>query len=328
MPISFTAYQKTQRLPEFPVEDLSERLRESDTFVWVTLTDPTEAELLKIQEEFGLHELAIEDATSPHQRAKLEEYDDALFLVIHTADLVGTELFYGELHVFVGKQFVILIQQKNLINYDRVKSRYENARTTFRKGTGYVLYLILDALVDELLAVAARLQNQLDELEENIFGEAQDDLLIERLYDLKREVARLHHAASPVVDICSALSRLHREIVTKELRPYYRDVQDHVVRIVKHMEMLRDALSDAMQVNLALFTFRQNEFTVRQNEVVKRLAGWGAILAIPTMLFSMYGMNFKYMPELESPYGYPIVLGITLIGCALLHLRLRRAGWL
>lgn len=328
MPVSFNAYQKMQRLPDFPVEDVSECLKEADTFVWLTLTDPTEAELLKIQDEFGLHELAIEDATSPHQRAKLEEYDDALFLVIHTADLVDAEICYQELHIFVGKQFVILIQKKNLINYDRVKSRYENARTTFRKGTGYVLYLILDALIDELIAVAAQLQDQLDELEENIFGEVQDDLLIERLYDLKREVARLHHAASPVVDICSALSRLHREIVTKELRPYYRDVQDHVVRIVKHMEMLRDALSDAMQVNLALFTFRHTEFTVRQNEVVKRLAGWGAILAIPTMLFSMYGMNFKYMPELESPYGYPIVLGITLVGCTLLHVRLKRAGWL
>ena len=328
MPVRFTAYQKMQRLPDFPVEDLSERLKDSDTFVWLTLTDPTEAELLQIQEEFGLHELAIEDATSPHQRAKLEEYDEALFLVIHTAELASTEISYQELHIFVGRQFVILIQKKDLINYARVKSRYENARNGFRKGTGYVLYLILDSLVDELLVIAAQLQNQLDELEEHIFGEVQDDLLIERLYDLKREVARLHHVASPVVDICSALSRLHREIVTKDLRPYYRDVQDHVVRIVKHMEMLRDALSDATQVNLALFTFRQNEFTVRQNEVVKRLASWAAILALPTMLFSMYGMNFKYMPELESPYGYPIVLGITLVGCALLHVRLKRAGWL
>ena len=328
MPVSFAAYQKMQRLPDFPVEELSERLRDPDTFVWMTITDPTEGELLDIKEEFGLHELAIEDASSPHQRAKLEEYDDTLFLVIHTAELAKAEIFYRELHVFVGKQFVILIQKRNLINYDRVRSRYEGAKTALPKGTGYVLYLILDALVDELLAVAAHLQIQLDDVEEGIFSSEQDQPLIEQLYDLKRDVARLHNAASPVVDICSALSRLHPDIVPKDLRPYYRDVQDHVVRVVKHMEMLRDALSDAMQVNLALFTFRQNEFTVRQNEVVKRLAGWGAILALPTMLFSMYGMNFKYMPELESQYGYPIVLTITLVGCIWLYKRLKRSGWL
>ncbi len=328
MAINFTGYKRMQRIPRFPFEDLSEVLKDPESLVWMTITDPTEVELQSIQEEFELHELAIEDASSPHQRDKLEEYDGTLFLVMHAAELAGDEILYRELHIFVGKQFVILIQKRNLINYDRVRSRYEGAKTALPKGTGYMLYLILDSLADELLAVAAHLQTQLDDVEEGIFSSKHDQPLIEHLYDLKREVAKLHNAASPVADICSALARLHPEIVPKVLRPYYRDVQDHVIRVARHMEMLRDALSDAMQVNLALFTFRQNEFTVRQNEVVKRLAGWGAILAIPTMLFSMYGMNFKYMPELESPYGYPIVLSITVVGCILLYARLKRAGWL
>ena len=328
MPVSFDAYKGMQRIPEFAFEDLSEVLQDAQSFVWMTITSPTPGELQRIKEEFGLHELAIEDALTAHQRAKLEEYDDTLFLAVHTAELDVEDIHYRELHAFIGKQFVILIQNRNLVDHDRVRARFENTKSAFPKGPGYVLYLVLDALVDEFLVVASHLQNQLDTLEESIFGSEQDRPLIEHLYDLKRDVAKLHNTASPVADICSALSHLHPHVVSKDLRPYYRDVHDHAVRVVKHTEMLRDALSDAMQVNLALFTVRQNEFTVRQNEVVRRLAGWGAILAIPTMLFSMYGMNFKYMPELDSPYGYPVVLAVTLVGCVLLYLRLKRAGWL
>lgn len=328
MAVNFAGYKGMQRIPDFCLEDLSEELHDPQSFIWMTLTNPTGTELESIKDEFGLHELVIEDASTAHQRAKLEEYDDMLFIVVHTAELEGAEVCYRELHAFVGKQFVILSQNRNLVDYDRIRSRFENTKSTFLRGPGFVLYLVLDALVDEFLAVAGHLQRKLDELEESIFGSEQDRPLIEHLYDLKRDVAKLHNTVSPVADICSALSHLHPHVVSKELRPYYRDVHDHAVRVVKHMEMLRDALSDAMQVNLALFTVRQNEFTVRQNEVVKRLAGWGAILAIPTMLFSMYGMNFKYMPELESTFGYPAVLGITLIGCLWLYARLKRAGWL
>jgi magnesium transporter len=321
MSMNFAIYQNAQRLPEISFNKINEVLGNPDTFIWLTIKDPTPTQLKRIQAQFQLHELAVEDASSARQRPKLEAYGDTLFIAAHTARLKGEETTHGELHAFIGRQFVILIQHGGTIRYDRVQARCEHAPDLFMNGPGFALYAVLDHLVDQFIVIAGHLQKKLDELETVIFQSQMDAISIESLYELKREVSRLHNAASPIAGICAELFRLHPDIATPELHPYFRDVEDHVERIVRSTIMLREALSDAMQVNLALVT-------VRQNEVVKRLAGWGAILGIPTMVFSMYGMNFKHMPEYDWSFGYPATLLLTAFACRELYQRLKRSGWL
>jgi magnesium transporter len=321
MYVNCAAYRKGQRIGEITVEQISNLLAEPETFVWLALADPEPEELAKIQEEFNLHDLAIEDARSAHQRPKLEEYGGSLFVVLHTVELREGTVHFGETHLFVGGQFLISIRHGSTVGYGRVRARCESTPPLLAKGPGFALYALLDFVVDQFMLVAEHYQTLLEQLEADIFENRLDRLLIERLYELKRYAAELRNAAAPVLDICNALMRLHPEIVSKDLRVYYRDVHDHVLRILRAMDTMREALSDAMQVNLALVT-------VRQNDVVKRLAGWGAILAIPTMVFSMYGMNFKVMPELDWRFGYPAALAATCVGCVWLYRRLKRAAWL
>jgi magnesium transporter len=319
--VNYAAYRKGQRIGEITVEQISDLLREPETFVWLALAEPEPGELAKIQEEFNLHDLAIEDARSAHQRPKLEEYGESLFLALHTVELCEGTVHFGETHLFVGKPFLISIRHGSTVGYKRVRERCESTPQLLAKGSGFALYALLDFVVDQFMPVVEHYQETLEQLEADIFESRVDRPLIERLYELKRQVGELRNAAAPVLDICNALMRLHPEIVSKDLRVYYRDVHDHVLRIIRATDTMREALSDAMQVNLALVT-------VRQNEVVKRLAGWGAILAIPTMMFSMYGMNFKAMPELNWRFGYPAALAVTLLGCVWLYRRLKRAEWL
>lgn len=321
MTMNFAAYQHARRLPDIKFDQINTVLGQPEAFIWLTIKDPTPAQLKRIKNQFQLHELAVEDASSAHQRPKLESYGDTLFIAAHTARLRDDDTTHGELHAFVGRQFIILIQHGGTIRYDRVQARCEAEPGLFAHGPGFALYAVLDYLVDHFILIAAHLQRKLDALETEIFENQLDATSIESLYALKREVARLHNAASPISGICAELIRLHPEIAVRELHPYYRDVEDHVERIIRSSGMLREALSDAMQVNLALVT-------VRQNEVVKRLAGWGAILGIPTMVFSMYGMNFKHMPEYDWPLGYPATLLLTAFACRELYKKLKASGWL
>ena len=321
MYIRCAAYRNGQRIDDIGVENISELLADPESFVWVGLAEPDPSELLQLQAEFGLHELAVEDARSAHQRPKLEEYKGSLFVVLHTVELRDGEVHFGETHLFVGKQFLISIRHQSSLGYGRARTRCESLPQLLAKGSGFPLYAVLDLIVDNFMPVVEHYQSLLEELEEDIFENRSHRDAMERLYDLKRCLLRLRNAATPLLDICNALMRLHPEIVPKDLRVYFRDVLDHVHRIIRATDTMRETLSDAMQANLALIT-------VRQNEVVKRLAGWGAILALPTMVFSMYGMNFKFMPELELRFGYPAVLAATLIGCVWLYRRLKRAEWL
>lgn len=319
--VNCAAYRHGQRIGDIAVEEISEVLAKPDTFVWLGLSEPGAEELAGLQEEFGLHELAIEDASSAHQRPKLEEYAGSLFLVLHTAEVREGEVHFGETHVFIDSRFLVSIRHDSTLGYGRVRSRCESMPNLLAKGPGFALYALMDLVVDNFLPVVEHYQARLEALERAIFENRPDRGVMERLYELKRELLHLRNTVGPLIDICNALMRLHPEIIPRELRVYFRDVHDHVLRIIRATETMREALSDAMQVNLALVT-------VRQNEVVKRLAGWGAILALPTMVFSMYGMNFRFMPELSWRFGYPAVLVFTLVGCAWLYRRLKRAEWL
>ncbi len=321
MIVNCVAYRAGKSLGDIPINDISEVLKEPETFVWLGVHEPDTQLLRKVQEEFCLHELAIEDALHAHQRPKLEAYADSLFIVVETAQLVNDEVRFGETHLFVGKNFIVTIRHGSSVSYAPVRHKCETAPHRLGLGPGYALYSVIDFIVDNYQPVAERLQARFQELEQEIFEKSFDRESIGRLYKLKGELIKLRDAVGPINDISAQLIRFHEEVVRKELRPYFRDIEDHVSRIIKGTDTIREMLTTAIQVNLALVT-------VGQNEVVKRLAGWGAILAIPTVIFSMYGMNFKFMPELGGKFAYPLVVGATASACALLYRRLVRAGWI
>ena len=319
--ISSVAYRNGKRLGDVTIDDISEVVEQPDTFVWLGLREPDLALLHKIQLEFGLHELAIEDASNAHQRPKIESYGDSLFIVLKTAKLEAGKVVYGETHLFVGAKFLVSIRHGDSMGYAEVRNRCERAERLHAKGPGFALYALLDFVVDHYQPVVTQFEQDFEAIETGIFTGTFDKLAIERLYDLKRQLLELRNAALPVTDICAELMRFHEDLVPKELRAYFRDIQDHVARLVGLLDGMREMLTTAMQVNLALAAHSQNE-------VVKQLAGWGAILAIPTIVFSLYGMNFQSMPELKWAFGYPMAVGVTVLGCFLVHRRLRRAGWI
>lgn len=321
MIVNSVAYRQGRSLGSVSLEDISEVLKEPGTFIWLGVLEPEVALLRKVQEEFGLHDLAIEDALHAHQRPKIETYGDSLFIVLDTVQLVDDEVRFGETHLFVGANFVVTIRHGSSVSYAPVRQKCELAPQRLAMGPGYALYAVMDFIVDNYQPVAARLQAVFEEIEAEIFAKSFDRQSIERLYRLKGELVKLRDAALPVSDICNQLIRFHEGVVRKELRAYFRDVEDHVARIIKTLDTLREMLTTAIQVNLALVT-------VGQNEVVKRLAGWGAILAVPTVVFSMYGMNFRFMPEIEQRWGYPVVMIVTVSVCAGLYWWLRKTDWI
>ena len=315
------AYQNGVSMGDINIENISDVLQQEQTFIWLGLREANAELLQQIQQEFGLHDLAIEDACSAHQRPKIEEYGDSLFIVLHTAHLVEDQVEFGETHIFLGPRFLVTVRHGASRSHSKIRERCEAMPQQLAKGTGFVLYSIMDFIVDNYVPVIDGLQQRFDVLESAIFAYRPSRQTIEGLYGLKRELLQLESAISPVIDICNELMRFHGEVVPKDVQVYFRDIADHIKRINQSIQGMREMLFAAMQVHLAFET-------VRQNEVVKRLAGWGAILAIPTMVFSWYGMNFKHMPELDWEYSYPLVVGGVALCGALLYLRLKKAGWL
>jgi magnesium transporter len=321
MVMQCVAYVHGQRVGEIGIDDISEAIQGEDAFVWLGLREPNEALLQKIQEEFGLHELAIEDTRNAHQRPKLEEYGDSLFLVLQTAQIYRNAVQFGETHVFIGPKFIVTVRHGSSLSYRKVRERCESMPERLGKGPGFALYAIMDFIVDHYTPVVDGLQDRFERLEEDIFKNRFDQHTLEQLYELKHELLLLRSAATPLLDICNELMRFHSSVIAQDVQFYFRDVSDHVKRVTQSIDSMREMLTAAMQVHLALVT-------VGQNEIVKRLAGWGALIALPTMIFSLYGMNFRHMPELSWPYSYPSVLGGLLLACFWLYFRLKKARWL
>ncbi|WP_213992358.1 magnesium/cobalt transporter CorA [Sodalis sp. dw_96] len=319
--INSVAYQAGRRIGEITIDDISEVLKQPDAFVWLGLWQPDDAFMRKIQQEFNLHDLAIEDALAAHQRPKLETYGDSLFIVVKTAQRVNDEILYGETHFFVGAHFLITVRHGASSGYAAIRARVEETPKLLAKGPGFALYSILDFVVDNYREIIGQYETQFDGIESAMFKSDFDPLAVEQVYRLRRDLLSMHNAAVPIADICNQLINLHETLIPKELRAYLRDVQDHARQVITLTDDMREMLTNAMHVNLAMVS-------VRQNEVVKKLAGWGAILAVPTVIFSLYGMNFTGMPELKTTWGYPVTLLVTLAGCIVLHLRLKRSGWL
>jgi magnesium transporter len=303
------------------VDDALRDARARGGFVWIGLHEPTEDELEDVAKAFSLHPLAVEDALKAHQRPKIELYGDSLFLVLHTAQVVSGHIEFGETHIFIGPRYLLTVRHGASLPYSPARERCEKHPNLMQLGPSYGLYAILDSVVDNYFPIVEEFQGELNELEKDIFAEDYRRDTIHRLYELKRDLTQLRLAASPMLDMLNQLMQFHPTLVRKEVRVYLRDVHDHVVRVNEAVDTMREMLTAAMSVNLSLVT-------VAQGEIVKRLAGWAALLAAPTLLTSWYGMNFRYMPELGARYGYPIMISVTIVICIGLYFVLKKIKWL
>ena len=310
-----------RKIRDITLDEISDFLERPQGFVWVGLVEPDEPLLEKLQGEFGLHELAVEDAHNAHQRPKIEAYGESLFIVAQTAQIIDGNIGFGETHIFVGKRYLLSVRHGASQSYAPARRACEQAPEHLALGPSYALYSILDFIVDNYLPIVQDFKEELQELEHDVFSDASKHDVTRRLYAMQRELLTLKLAVTPLQDILGQLVRLHPEVIRDEVRPYFRDVQDHVTRVSDAINSMREMLGAAMNVNLSLIT-------VRQNEVVKRLAGWAALLAAPTLLASWYGMNFHDMPELDKPWAYPTIIGITAVVCITLFVVLKRAKWL
>jgi magnesium transporter len=323
MLINCVAYQDGRKLADVAVPDISDYVARGDCFVWVALRDGDAAELAVMQEEFGLHELAVEDASRGHQRPKIEEYGDSLFVVVKTVEARpdSDELVVGEVDVFVGPNYVLSNRQNSSHDLLGVRARAEREPHLLKQGPAFVLYAIMDAVVDRYFPIADAMETELEQIEERIFVQSAQRDNIERLYGLKRKALTLRHAVAPLLDAVGKLHGGRVPAVCADTQEYFRDVHDHLLRISGTLDSIRDTISTAIQVHLSMVA-------IDEGEVNKKLAAYAAIFAVMTAFAGIWGMNFKYMPELDSPWGYPAALALMAGTCVYLYRRFRKAGWL
>ncbi len=302
--------------------------RESGGFVWLGLFAPTESELGAIARTYGLHPLAVEDAVYAHQRPKLEQYDDALFMVLKTTRYVEHErltstsevIDTGEVMVFLGANYVITVRHGEHNPLMGVRHQLERQRDLLCLGPSAVLYAVADLVVDTFVEVAAAVEDDVDELETSVFSpERNDD--IARLYQLKRELLQLRRAVSPLEVPLQRLAERHVDVVPDTMRSYFRDVQDHAIRVRDQVSSLDELLTSILQASLA-------RTQMADNEDMRKISAWAGIIAVPTAIAGIYGMNFRYMPELDWRWGYPAVLTLIATVCFLLYRGFKRNGWL
>jgi magnesium transporter len=319
--VNCAAYAGGKRVADVKIQDISEVLKQMDCFIWVGLHEPGEELLRQVQDEFGLHDLAVEDAHRAHQRPKLERYGDALFVVLRTAQMQQETIQCGETHIFVGPRYVVSVRHGSSLSYTTVRERCEATPQLLCKGPGFVLYSLMDFIVDQYFPIVERLEDALEALEDDIFGETVTRETTERIYKLKRSLLEVKRAISPLIDVCNRLMRFDLELIHEDSRPYFRDVYDHVIRLNEMVDITRELLASGLEANLSLIS-------IAQNEVMKKLGAWVAIIAVPTMVAGIYGMNFDLMPELRSPLGYPLVLAGMLVICSFLYFYFKRSKWL
>ncbi|WP_426174945.1 magnesium/cobalt transporter CorA [Massilia sp. TWR1-2-2] len=321
MLINCVAYQEGKKLADIPVEEISEYLAKPGYFVWVSLRDPDPAELALMKDEFCLHELAVEDATRGNQRPKVEEYGDSLFAVLQTVELVGDEMTIGEVDVFVGPNYVLSSRRNATEGFLGVRARAEREPHLLAQGSAFVLYALMDAVVDRYFPVVDLLESELEKIEDRIFIRGSQRANIERLYELKSKVLMLRHSVMPLMEGVGRLYGGRVPALAFDTQEYFRDVHDHLYRIAGTVDTIRDTISTAIQVNLSMVA-------IDESEVNKRLAAWAAIFAVFTAFAGLWGMNFKFMPELEWKYGYPMALASMFSVAGYLYWRFRKSGWL
>jgi len=321
MLINCVAYQNGVKLADLPIDEISDYLQRPDCFIWVALRDASDAEIDKMQEEFGLHDLVAEDARHGQQRPKIEEYDESLFVAMHTVKVVDSNLEVGEVSIFVGRNFILSIRNRSDQGFQSVRDRCEREPELLRLGAGFVLYALMDAVVDRYFPVIDDLETQLESIEERIFEKGSALTNIELLYELKRKAVVLKHAVTPLMEAVEKLYGGRVPPVCATTGEYFRDVHDHLIRINSSIDTMRDTISTAIMVC-------QSTVSVEQNEINKQLAAWAAIFAIATVFTGVWGMNFKEMPELQWGYGYPVALLVIIAVCGFLYRHFKRSDWL
>jgi magnesium transporter len=321
MLVNCVAYQDGRRLADIDLREIHSYLARPGCFVWVALKDATDAELEQMREEFDLHPLAVEDARHGHQRPKIEEYGDVLFVVIQTIELAGEDLSVGELDIFVGRNFVLSVRHHTERGFKDVRARVEREPDLLKHGAGYVLYALMDAVVDRYFPVLDTIEMELEKIEERLFSGGSPRENIEKLYYVKQKLTTLKHATAPLLEYSGKLFGGRVPQVCAGLGEYFRDVYDHLVRINQSIDAARETVNTGIQVNLAMVQ-------VSESEVTKRLAAYAALVAVPTMIVGIYGMNFEHMPELKWTFGYPLVMGIMVAIDLYLFTRFRKSGWL
>lgn len=321
MLINSAAYEDGKRIADPGIADFDAYTARPGCFVWAALGDASVGELEQMRRAFDLHELAVEDVKDGRQRPKLDEYGENLFVVMQLIERGGDELAVGQVAVFVGANYVVSARSHSRQNFLGVRERCEQEPHLLKQGPSFVLYALMDAVVDRYFPVVEQLETELESIEERIFAKGAARVNIERLYALKRKVGVLKHAVAPLLEVLSKLHGGRTPQVCVNTQEYFRDVADHLERINASIDSIRDTIGTAIAVNLSMVT-------IEEGEVTKRLAAWAGIFAVATAFAGIWGMNFEFMPELKLKWGYPAALGIIASACGLLWWRFRRAGWL
>jgi magnesium transporter len=315
------AYVDGRRVANIDIEEAAIWRSRPGHVVWIGLHEPDMTILTSVQRQFELHDLAIEDADHAHQRPKIEQYGEGLFIVARTAQLVGDSIAFGETHLFVGEGYLVSVRHGASTSYAPVRARCESCPRALARGEDYILYAILDFIVDNYSPVLETIQEEVETMEEQVLASAMTRVQIERLYLLRRDLLRLRNAVGPLVEVCRRLEHDNLPMIRPTMQPLFRDVTDHVRTVQEQIDSLREVLAFAFEASLLVGQ-------AQETAVSKKLASWLAIIAVPTAIAGIYGMNFKHMPELEWEYGYFTIIGTILVVCAGLFWRFRRVGWL
>jgi magnesium transporter len=321
--IDCAAYCGGARVADLGIDQIRPALARDDQFVWLGLYEPEQDVLRTVQQQFGLHDLAIEDAYNAHQRPKLELYEDSVFVVLRTAHMSTSSrhLEFGETHIFLGRNYLVTVRHGSLRSHIGVRQRCESTPHLLSKGPGYVLYAVMDFVVDQYLPVVQQIEEEVEDLEDVIFGMADTGDATSRIYQLKRDLLSLRRAVTPLVEVCNRLMRFDLPHIPDDTRVYFRDVYDHIVRLNETIDAQRELLTTALEAHLSLMSHAQNEH-------MKRITAWAAMIAVPTMIAGIYGMNFKHMPELNWDYGYHLSVVVMAAACVGLYVGFKRSGWL
>ena len=319
--VASSVYAGGRRVADVSVEEAGEWSKRPGHVVWIGLLEPSEELLARVQRQFNLHDLAIEDAAQAHQQPKLEQYGDCLFIVARTAQMVDGRIAFGETHLFIGAGYVVSVRHGASTSYTAVRKQCEACPNVLMHGEDYILYAILDFIVANYAPVLRTIHEEVEEMEDRVLGKALEHADVERLYTLRRDLLRLRNAAVPLVDVCQRLEHVGAKVIDPAMQPHFRDVTDHVRRVREDIDALREVLAFAFEASVM-------NAQMQQTKITRQLAAWAAILAVPTAVAGIYGMNFEFMPELKWTYGYFGVLGFIAVVCGGLFYRFRRNDWL
>ncbi|WP_374385281.1 magnesium/cobalt transporter CorA [Dongia sp.] len=314
-------YEGGRRLGSLDINDPEQMKVQPGRVIWIGLYEPGQDVLTKLQHYFGLHELAVEDAYRAHQRPKLELYAETMFVVMKTAQMDESHVAMGETSFFIGRGYIITVRHGPSTSYSDVRARCENSPENFKKGEDFILYALMDFIVDRYFPIVDSIEDDIERLEEAVLDGRSTMDVLEEITVLRRDLLHMRHAVAPLPEICQRLMRYDMALIDRNTHPYFRDVSDHSTILLDRIENLRELIKTVVDTKMLMSA-------MKQNEVMRQLAAWAAMLAVPTAVAGIYGMNFQNMPELTWKYGYFGVIGLIVAVCALLFVRFKRSGWL